>query len=342
MILLTTTLVVLLSTIGMFVMVLIRKRKRYDHIPSPPIPYARDWVLGHIPDIKRRRAAKPNIVFNDLINVYLSSLDCRTMVLYFIHRCVVFTKDIDIASVLLSNNEYYKKDRFMNDSFNKLAGVRFLGRQGLLTNSGDSIWHQKRKIMDNAFHKKNICSTFGGMKKSADRLVDLLHNTIKENEVMNLYDMLGAAALDVIINTGFSIDENVLTPEKPFLLDAVNTIMAGTGMFFRNRQTFDLPWCFVEEKANIRKCLTGVRKYLKGHLEKRLSNEEMKSENDILSHIIHANQSIDGFGFEEIIDEFLVFFVAGMETTANTMSFTLLNVVKNKEIYDALQAEVYI
>ena len=322
-------------------MVLIRNRKRYNHIKSPPILYAREWVLGHIPDIKRRQAAKPNIVFTDLINVYLTSLDCRTLVLYFIHRCIVFTIDIDIASVLLSNNEYYKKDRFLNDSFNKLAGVRFLGRQGLLTNPGDSIWQQKRKIMDNAFHKKNIYSTFGGMKKSANRLVDLLQNTIKENEVMNLYDLLGTATLDVIINTGFSIDENVLTPEKPYLLDAVNTIITGMGTYFKNEQMFNLPWCFVEEKAKIRKCLTGVRKYLKEHLEKRLGNEEeMKHENDILSHIIHANHSIDGFGFDEIIDEFFVFFVAGMETTANTMSFTLLNIVKNKEIYDALEAEV--
>ena len=99
----------------------------------------------------------------------------------------------------------------------------------------------------------------------------------------------------------------------------------------------------MEEKAKIKKCLTVIRKYLKEHLEKRLNNEDvMKRENDILSHVIHANQSIDGFGFEEIIDEFLVFFVAGMETTANTISFTLLNVVKNKEIYDALQAEIYI
>ena len=209
----------------MFVMVLFRNRKRYDHILSPPIPYARDWVLGHIPDIKRRRAAKPNIVFMDLINAYMTFLDCRTMVLYFIHHCVVYTNDIDIASVLLSNNEYYKKDGWLNDTFNKLAGVRFIGRQGLLTDPGYSIWHQKRKIMDNAFHKKNICSTFGGMKKSADRLVDLLHNTIKDNEVMNLYDMLGAAALDVIINTGFSIHENILTPEKPYLLHAVKTFL---------------------------------------------------------------------------------------------------------------------
>ena len=278
----------------------------------------------------------------DLIHVYLTSLDSRTIVLYLIHLCIVFTKDVDIASVLLTNNEYYKKDGWLNDSYDKLAGVRLLGRQGILANPGYSIWHKKWKVMDKAFHRKQICSMFRGMKEFVqrnERLVDLLHDTIEENEVMNLYDLLGAAALDVIINTGFFIDENVFTPEKPFLLHAVNIIIDGMGTWFKNQQTFDLPWCFVEEKANIRKWLTGVRKYLKEHLEKRLSNEEMKS--DILSHVIHANQSIDGFGFEEMIDELFVFFAAGMETTANSMSFTLLNVVKNKEVYNALQAEVY-
>ena len=138
--------------------------------------------------------------------------------------------------------------------------------------------------------------------------------------------MLGAAALNVIINTGFSIHENVLTPEKPFLLDAVNAIFKGMGILQKNPKVFNLPWRFRNEKIEIRRHLHDARDYLRLNLQKRLENEdEMMNKSDILSPIIRANNSIPGLGIDEILDEFFVFFVAGMETTSNAMSFFLLN-----------------
>ena len=45
---------------------------------------------------------------------------------------------------------------------------------------------------------------------------------------------------------------------------------------------------------------------------------------------------------EDTVDDFLTFFLAGMETTANSMSFVLWYLLKHEGVYQKLQLEVFI
>ena len=45
---------------------------------------------------------------------------------------------------------------------------------------------------------------------------------------------------------------------------------------------------------------------------------------------------------EDTVDDFLTFFLAGMETTANSMSFVLWYLLKHEGVYQKLQLEVLI
>ena len=44
---------------------------------------------------------------------------------------------------------------------------------------------------------------------------------------------------------------------------------------------------------------------------------------------------------EDTVDDFFTFFLAGMETTANSMSFVLWYLLKHEEVYQKLQLEVF-
>ena len=43
---------------------------------------------------------------------------------------------------------------------------------------------------------------------------------------------------------------------------------------------------------------------------------------------------------ESMIDDFVTFFVAGQETTANTLAFVFLELGKNKDLYAKVRQEV--
>ena len=94
-------------------------------------------------------------------------------------------------------------------------------------------------------------------------------------------------------------------------------------------------------KKKIRENIRAVRDYLTKHLMIRIENaEDMKSKDDMLAHIIRANLSVDGFGVEEIIDDFFSFFLAGMETTSSSVSFFLLMMIKNSDVCKRVREEV--
>ena len=73
-----------------------------------------------------------------------------------------------------------------------------------------------------------------------------------------------------------------------------------------------------------------LRKYSNDCIMARTKNIENCTEipNDLLSTLIRdGNLSID-----EMVDEFITIFIAGQETTAHSLSFTLYEIIRNPDI----------
>ena len=45
------------------------------------------------------------------------------------------------------------------------------------------------------------------------------------------------------------------------------------------------------------------------------------------------NLENESFDMEDMIDDFITFFIAGQETTANTLSFCILELARNPEVF---------
>lgn len=61
---------------------------------------------------------------------------------------------------------------------------------------------------------------------------------------------------------------------------------------------------------------------------------------DILAHILSMAESEPSLTLEDMVDEFVTFYVAGQETTSNQLSFTLFEILKNPEIENRLVQEI--
>jgi cytochrome P450 len=76
------------------------------------------------------------------------------------------------------------------------------------------------------------------------------------------------------------------------------------------------------------------------NIQKRRSSS--KTHHDILQSLIDARDPDSGEGLKdlEIVDECLVLLFAGMDTTANTMTWTLYEILKHPDIYKLVRDEI--
>ena len=334
----STVLVLIVTCLVMYLLRIAYGRNKYSHIRSPRLRSFLDFIPAHASSLKRFKKENPKMVFADFLRKCLDEVGDMTTVLHSYHNSDIWTIDVAKATLILSNNDKFKKPSIANDVFDNFCGTRFLGKHNLVFSPGDEIWQKKRKIMDAAFHRKSLKQTYEGMRITSNRLIEALNEVHKDGEIVDIYDCLIGATLEVITRTGFSIDEDV---KASGVADGIDEVFEGVGRAFESDLAFLVPWMEISLKKKIRENIRAVRDYLTKHLLIRIENaEDMKNKDDILAHIIRANLSVDGFGVEEIIDDFFSFFLAGMETTSSSMSFFLLMMIRHSDVCKRVREEV--
>ena len=61
---------------------------------------------------------------------------------------------------------------------------------------------------------------------------------------------------------------------------------------------------------------------------------------DILSSIVNSSK-LETVDLETMVDNFITFFIAGQETTANALAFTFLELGRNKRVLDKFFYRTY-
>ena len=115
---------------------------------------------------------------------------------------------------------------------------------------------------------------------------------------------------------------------------AVETVAVG----IKNPLAFRIPWAKLAEKDKFRKTVYPIRQLNKEHLEK-IKNLPV-SKGNILFSIIRANDCSDDLNIEDLVDDYNVFLVAGMETTSISMACAVWYLTMNSHVYEKAQAEV--
>ncbi|WP_178985983.1 cytochrome P450 [Winogradskyella helgolandensis] len=220
---------------------------------------------------------------------------------------VVFVRDAAFAEyVLQKNQKNYTKSKIQTEDLVKYVGT------GLLTAEGEH-WKKQRKLIQPAFHKKQLANLLDSIKNA----ILSEYCKITANATIDIFPILNDLAFQAVVKSLFSSAANQ---------DDINRLQyiteAAQKMLVKELRQPYLGWWFnVSGEIQKHIDLTGeARQILKRIVNERRASEV--KENDLLDMLLEARYD-DGNPMEEeqLIDEILILFTAGHETTSNALTF---------------------
>ncbi|HTJ50872.1 MAG TPA: cytochrome P450 [Cyclobacteriaceae bacterium] len=222
-----------------------------------------------------------------------------------------------IEYVLKGNHKNYHKSAILTEQLG-----RFIGN-GLLTSNGE-YWLKQRRLIQPGFHIDKVHALYGIIKKTVD---DFL-TTMPTGENVNVYPYMNKLAFEIVINSLFNIkvpleDRNQLSN---FISETQDFVIKDI------RQPYKSWWFKIsgEVKNNLKKAAI-TRKIIRDIIRERKKSENKF--NDLLDMLLDARYEDNGEPMheEQVIDEILILIIAGHETTANALSWTLYLLANNPE-----------
>ncbi|TRY77584.1 hypothetical protein DNTS_007219 [Danionella cerebrum] len=221
--------------------------------------------------------------------------------------------------------------------------LRFLGN-GLITAMDHDIWYRQRRIMDPAFSSSYLRSLMGTFNEMSERLMDKLDEVATQKTPTEMLKLVNCVTLDVICKVAFGVDLNFLTQTESPFQRAVELCLQGMVMYLRDPfcRLFPKNWKIIEE---IKEATELLRRTGEEWIEKRKRAAENGEDvpQDILTQILKTadeEKVTSSKDHEQMLDNFVTFFIAGQETTANQLSFAIMELGRNPEIYKRAKAEV--
>lgn len=214
-------------------------------------------------------------------------------------------------------------------------GLRpLLGQSVFLTNG--ETWERQRRIIDPAFEGGRLKDTFPAMLAAADRAVDHLpdHGEVEVEEAMSL------AAADVIFRTLFSIpidhavaariftEFRAYQRSQPILNLAAFVPLPSWAPRFFSRKTRDAA-------QSIRALIRQLTQDRQAEIDAGTAPDDLATK--IMTTI--DPETGQGFSTEEMVDQVAIFFLAGHETSASALAWTLYLLAIFPDWQDKVAAE---
>uniref|UniRef100_A0A7N6F805 Cholesterol 24-hydroxylase n=1 Tax=Anabas testudineus TaxID=64144 RepID=A0A7N6F805_ANATE len=288
---------------------------KYDHIPGPP----RDsFFFGH--SLTLLKVMKSDGLIHEKFLEWAEKYGpvYRVNFLHYVSLCVTCPETTKVK-----HTPY--KDLYL-----------FLG-EGLVTATDHEKWYKQRRIMDPAFSSLYLRGLMGTFNEMAEKLmVKFGENADKKTEV-NMLSLVNCVTLDVIAKVAFGVDLDLLNNTSPFP-KAIEQCLKGMVHYLRD--------IFFEYNPKNRPFINEVREachLLRSTGAKLIQERKTAMQNgddvpkDILTQIIKSAGEEDE---EFMLDNFVTFFIAGQETTANLLAFCIMELARHPEILEKVRKEV--
>ncbi|KAM9421368.1 cholesterol 24-hydroxylase-like [Salvelinus alpinus] len=309
---------------------------KYDHIPGPP----RDsFIFGHSPTMLREMS-NGRVVHDKFLEwaetygpVY------RINGMHVVMLCV--TCPDTTKEVLMSPK--YPKDSLVYKRLFNLFGQRFLG-SGLVTAQNHDEWYKQRRIMDPAFSSLYLRGQMGAFNERAEKLMDKLADMADTNTAANMHHMFNCVTLDVITKVAFGVELDLLKERDSPFPNAIEMCLKGMVHYLRDF-TFQL---YPKNKKFINEVKKSCQ-LLRSTGRQWINERKIAVQNgadvpkDILTQILKTagkEENIANDDEELMLDNFVTFFIAGQETTANQLAFAVMELGRLPEILTKVKQEV--
>jgi cytochrome P450 len=227
-----------------------------------------------------------------------------------------------IEHVLVTDHQNFTK------SMDYRALSRVLG-QGLLTSEGD-FWKRQRRLVQPAFFRDRILSYGGLMTSYTARLME----TWQSGEVRDVHHDMMRVTLEIAARSLFNVaiegDAGTIGKALNVVLDEMPKL---AGFAF-------LPdWVPVPGLGAFRRALADLDNVVYGIIRDRRASGARPG--DLLDMLLDArDENGAGMSDPQLRDEVMTLLLAGHETTANTLAWTLYLLAQNRVEQSRLEAEV--
>jgi cytochrome P450 len=247
--------------------------------------------------------------------------DVSTLQLFNFRTLFINHPDM-IEDVLVNKARKFEKGRVMK------ANIRLFG-QGLLTSEGD-FWLRQRRLAQPAFHRARVAAYGETMVQYAERAM----RTWRNGEVRDIHEDMMQITLQVVGKTLFNADLAHDTREVGDTLEILLKLAADFG------KSILIPlWVPTPRNLRARLGIRRIEKIIYRIIAQRRA--EGGDTGDLLSMLL-AVQDEDGSRMTDtqLRDETITLFLAGHETTANALSWTLWLLAQNPEVERKFHAEL--
>ncbi|TMS12635.1 Cholesterol 24-hydroxylase [Larimichthys crocea] len=250
------------------------------------------------------------------------------------------TRPISGVEILMSPK--YPKDKFVYGKLFYLFGQRFLGN-GLVTAQDHDQWYKQRRIMDPAFSSLYLRGLMGTFNERAEKLMDKLSEVADNKTEAHMHRLFNCVTLDVIAKVAFGVDLDLMENTTPFP-QAIELCLKG--MVFHVRDSFfwlnprNRPFMNKVREACSLLRTTGAQWIHKRKVAMQNGEDVPK---DILTQIIKTagkEESMTQEDEEFMLDNFVTFFIAGQETTANQLAFCIMELARLPDVLEKVKKEV--
>lgn len=244
-----------------------------------------------------------------------------------VSKHIILSRDNEVAQYILQKNQKnYHKSKFQSVYLSKYLG------KGLLTVDGD-FWLKQRRLIQPAFHKQKMNQLVENMNQTiASELKDLV-----EEKPIDLFPVMSQLAFNVVAKSLFqlSISDEKLNRIK-FIIEEVQNFLIKEIRLPHKAWWFSL-------SGQVKKHLELAEEnnsIIQEIIEERMTSKE--EINDLLNMLLETRYEDTGEGMSvsQLVDEIKVLFIAGHETTANALTFTLYLLAKNPDIQQKVFDEI--
>ncbi len=247
-----------------------------------------------------------------------------------------------VRHVFVANQDNYRKSA----QYELLRPV--LGR-GLLTSGGDH-WRRQRSLVQPMFAKRHLAPFAEHMTAAAAGVLDSERARHRDGDEVEMTHLLSRLTLDVVGRALFGADLGGQTAKT--VGRSLDTILSEVGVVGRSPITAvaaQLPRMNVETAFRARKrrwnravrATAEIDSIVTALIDER-AGETATERRDLLSLLLDARDDNTGEAMSptEIRDELMTFILAGHETTANALVWTLMLLSRHPEARERMLAEV--
>lgn len=242
------------------------------------------------------------------------------------NKSVIFSRDAGLVEYVLQKNQ----KNFVKSEIQTKDLVKYVGK-GLLTSEGEH-WKKQRKLIQPAFHKKQLANLLDSIKQA----ILLEYKKITVNEELDIFPIYNDLAFQTVVKSLFSSAANQEEINRlQYITEETQKMLVK-----ELRQPYLGWWFTVSGKIDSYLKLTAeARNILRKIVQERRDSKERYD--DLLDMLLEAKYDDGNFMDEEqLIDEILILFTAGHETTSNSLTFTVQLLALNPEWQEKIYEEI--